>query len=133
MKLLKISFYSLLALTALFSVWLFMPAKVTLAQQVLDKSVGEPFSVIGYRTVSTDPEADTQYHYFLAGSDDKVEDLEPFLVTTDPFVRVIEFGDNKLSITSSGRIYSYHNDLWVEKDDGTIHHWYVSLQSQYVR
>ncbi|HFN0991603.1 TPA: hypothetical protein ACHCIS_005114, partial [Vibrio parahaemolyticus] len=62
-----------------------------------------------------------------------IEEQEPFLVTSDQFIRMEQTGDNTLSVTVNGRIYQYHNDLWVPKSDGKLQHFLVSATANYVR
>ncbi len=117
-----------------FTAWLFMPAQTTLEKQVLDAPFSDaPFKMIGFRSISTDPEVDPMYHYYVVTDSTIVEDSEPFLITSDPFVRLTGNAENTLTIKVNGKITRYNNDLWIELPSGRLHHWYVSLDAKYVR
>lgn len=134
MKAIKALFFAILLAMGLFVGWLFMPAQTTLDKQVLDAPLSvEPFKLVGYRSISTDPEVDSLYHYFVIIEGTDIKQIEPFLITSDPFVRLESSDENTLLITVNGKIERYTNDLWIEKSDGMLHHWYVSANAGYVR
>ncbi|BDU40386.1 conserved hypothetical protein [Vibrio nigripulchritudo SFn27] len=116
-----------------FSAWLFMPAISKVEKQVLEQDLAEPFRLVGYRVISTDPSIDATYHYYLTVKDSDIDEESPFLITSDPFIKVDNFDDNSLHISVTGKIELYRNDLWVKKDDEKLHHWYISMQSKYIR
>lgn len=134
MKALKSVFFTALFCTFAFAAWLFMPAQSILEKQVLDAPfAGTPFKLVGFRSISTDPEIDPMYHYYVITDDTDVSDIEPFLITSDPFVRLTDNEEHTLTITVNGKITQYKNDLWIELPNGKLHHWYVSAIAGYVR
>lgn len=121
-----------IAITALLA-WVFIPTHETLGQQVSEQALNEDFTLVGHRLHSTDPDAGKQFAYFVLADGVEVDGQTPFLITSDPFVRMTLSGEHTLMLTVHGRIYQYHNDLWVTQADGTLHHWYVSANAEYVR
>ncbi|NLS11891.1 hypothetical protein HGP28_03165 [Vibrio sp. SM6] len=112
---------------------LFLPTHTTLGKEVLSKPIAEEFKLVGYRSLSTDPATTGQIHYFVVGLDANVDELTPFLITTDRFVRVSAVEENSFHLTINGKISAYHNDLWVKRSNGTVKHWRVSADANYQR
>lgn len=134
MKVLKSILFIAVFCTTAFAAWLFMPAQSTLEKQVLDAPFADaPFKMVGFRSISTDPEVDPMYHYYVITDETKVSDIEPFLITSDPFVRLTGNEEHTLTITVNGKITQYNNDVWVSLPSGKLHHWYVSANARYVR
>ncbi|RJX68969.1 hypothetical protein DZ860_16090 [Vibrio sinensis] len=113
--------------------WVFIPTHESMGKQVLEQPLNDTFRLVGHRIYSTDPDSSKMFSYFVLSDATNVEDEKPFLTTSDQFVRAKQTGDNTISLTVNGRIYQYHNDLWVKMENGQLHHWYVSTQSNYVR
>ncbi|NOH80395.1 hypothetical protein F0231_11665 [Vibrio sp. RE86] len=113
--------------------WVFIPTHVRLSSEVLNKPVGDGFKVLGYKAMSTEPKDGKLLHFFLIDEDSSIKDVEPFLITSDPFIKVEATDENKLSLTINGRVKHLDNDLWVERPDGTVIHWFISADVKYVR
>lgn len=113
--------------------WVFIPSHETMGSKTLEEALSDNYTLIGHRIHSTDPDAGNMFGYFVVSKGQDTEDLEPFLVTSDQFIRMEQTGENTLALTVNGRIYRYHNDLWVQKPDGTLQHWLVSAHASYVR
>ncbi len=113
--------------------WVFIPSHETVGAQTLEEALNDNYTLVGHRIHSTDPDAGNMFGYFVVYKGASTDDLEPFLVTSDQFIRMEQTGDNTLALTVNGRIYRYHNDLWVENPDGKLQHWFVSATAKYVR
>ncbi|CAE6934456.1 hypothetical protein ACOMICROBIO_GDFFDHBD_02817 [Vibrio sp. B1REV9] len=113
--------------------WVFIPSHETMGSKTLEEALNDNYTLIGHRIHSTDPDAGNMFGYFVVSKGQNTEDLEPFLVTSDQFIRMEKTGENTLALTVNGRIYRYHNDLWVQKPDGTLQHWLISANASYVR
>ncbi len=131
----KLFLVSTLVLAAVIAVaaYVFIPTHVRLSTEILNKSVGDGFKLVGHKVISTEPKDSKLNHYFLIAEDTDVPDAEPFLITSDPFIKAVETSEtaNKLKIELKGRIKAFDNDLWVKKSDGTVHHWLLSIDAQY--
>ncbi|MGR5176943.1 hypothetical protein ACPV4B_13385 [Vibrio parahaemolyticus] len=128
--------YSLL-MVFLFTVailaWVFIPTHENIGPQTVKTPLDNEFTLVAHRVLSTDPDAGSKFAYFVVTQTSDINDLEPFLVTSDQFARIEKTGDNSLSLTVNGRIYQYHNDLWVNKTNGQLQRWYVSINARYLR
>ncbi|EGQ8446370.1 TPA: hypothetical protein RG678_005080 [Vibrio alginolyticus] len=113
--------------------WVFIPSHETIGQKTLEQALNDDYSLVGHRIYSTDPDAGNRFGYFVLATGQSIEEQEPFLVTSDQFIRMEQTGDNTLSVTINGRIYHYHNALWVPKSDGKLQHFLVSATAKYVR
>ncbi|MGR5236332.1 hypothetical protein [Vibrio alfacsensis] len=113
--------------------WMFIPSHETIGQKTLEEALNDNYNLVGHRIHSTDPDVGNMFGYFVVSKGGSIEDAEPFLVTSDQFIRMEQTGENTLSLTVTGRIYRYHNDLWVTKTDGKLQHWFVSATANYVR
>ncbi|GLR06905.1 hypothetical protein [Vibrio hyugaensis] len=113
--------------------WVFIPSHETMGAQTLEEALNDNYTLVGHRIHSTDPDASNMFGYFVVYKDESTEDMEPFLVTSDQFIRMEQTGENTLALTINGRIYRYHNDLWVKNPDGKLQHWLVSATANYVR
>lgn len=133
MSKLKISLGVALVTVALVLAWVFIPTHVRLSSEILNQPVGEGFKLIGHKAISTKPEDGKLNHFFLIDENSSVKDATPFLITSDPFIKVSQTDENKLSIKINGRVKQLDNDLWVERADGTVQHWFISAQINYVR
>ncbi|MGR5319689.1 hypothetical protein [Vibrio alfacsensis] len=113
--------------------WMFIPSHETMGQKTLEEALNDNYVLIGHRIHSTDPDAGNMFGYFVVSKGNGIDDAEPFLVTSDQFIRMEQTGENTLSLTVNGRIYRYHNDLWVANTEGKLQHWLVSATANYVR
>lgn len=134
MKVLKAMLMVVFLTILIFVGWLFLPPQERLDKQTLDIDLNNSeFKLVGYRNNSGDPSQPLTYHYFITLKDGKVDDLVPFLITTDPFVKLLESAENTVSLIANGKIDAYSNDVWVKQKDGILHHWYISIDAKYVR
>ncbi|MEZ8786453.1 hypothetical protein AB6D73_04305 [Vibrio splendidus] len=133
MKAIKTLFFLMVLLSGLFTAWLFIPIPATMDKQTLDVPLTEPFKLVAYRSNPNDASKPLTYHYYVISDVVGVDDMDPFLVTTDQFVKLDEFDENTFNLTVNGKIESYTNDLWIKKADGKLQHWYVSVDANYVR
>ncbi|MCZ4292653.1 hypothetical protein [Vibrio sinaloensis] len=129
----KLSLSILIITIALVLAWVFIPTHVRLGNEILNQSIGDGYKLVGHKAISTDPQAGKLNHFFLIDQSASVSDSEPFLITSDPFITVTKVDDNKLSLLINGRVKFLDNDLWIERPDGTVQHWYVSANINYVR
>ncbi|PFG58592.1 hypothetical protein ATG66_1146 [Vibrio sp. ES.051] len=113
--------------------WVFIPSHETIGQKTLEQALSDHYTLVGHRIYSTDPDAGNRFGYFILATGQNIEEQTPFLVTSDQFIRMEKTGDNTLSATINGRIYQYHNDLWVQTSDGKLQHFLVSATANYVR
>lgn len=113
--------------------WVFIPTHENIGPQTLKTPLDSEFTLVAHRVLSTDPDAGSKFAYFVVSQTGDISDLEPFLVTSDQFARIEKTGDNSLSLTVNGRIYLYNNDLWVDKTNGQLQRWYVSINARYLR
>ena len=127
------SFVGLILLAIGVFAYVFIPNHENLGKQTLSTGINDSFKLIGHQIHSTDPDAGKKFGYFILSVNDTVDDKEPFFVTSDPFLKVEQTGENTIKLQSSGRIYQYRNDLWIPQPSGQLYHWYVSLDSSYVR
>ena len=133
MSKLKLSFGLVVLAVTLVLAWVFIPTHVRLGSEILNQPVGEGFQLVGHKAISTDPQDGKLNHYFLIDQTTSVKDAQPFLITSDPFIKVAKVDDNKISLTINGRVKHLDNDLWVERPDGTVQHWYISTVINYIR
>lgn len=129
----KLSFLSIVVLVAAVFAYVFVPTHTRLGSEVINKPVGEQLQFMGYKLVSTDPKDGKLHHYFLVSQGSRVENSEPFLVTSDPFAQIAISGDNTLQLNVNGRVKALNNDLWVENQDGTVTHWLISATVKHIR
>lgn len=123
---------ALLAIVALLA-WVFIPTHERIGPQTNEIDLNDEFSISAHRIVSTDPDVGSKFAYFVVSDAVNIEDQEPFLVTSDQFAKVSVTGEQTLQAVVNGRIYQFHNDLWVERENGQLWRWYVSLEANYVR
>lgn len=133
MSKLKLSLGMVGVAVALLLAYVFIPTHVRLGSEILNQPVGEGFQLIGHRAISTDPQDGKLNHFFLIDQASSVSEAQPFLITSDPFIKVSNVDDNKISLIINGRVKSLDNDLWVERPDGTVQHWYISAKINYIR
>ncbi|KGY06952.1 hypothetical protein [Vibrio sinaloensis] len=133
MSKLKLSLLGALVTIAALLAYAFIPTHVRLGSEITNQQVGENYRLVGYKAISTKPQDGKLNHYFLIAKDATIEDAEPFLISSDPFSTVDSVVDNKLSLSIKGRVKHFDNDLWVEKGDGKVEHWYISANINYVR
>ncbi|WP_394246776.1 hypothetical protein [Vibrio profundi] len=133
MKAIKYFFFLVVLLGGLFTAWLFVPIPSVLDQQTFEQPLTEPFKLVAYRNNPNDASQPYTYHYFVVSDVSDIKEMEPFLITTDKFAKLGEFDENTFSMSVNGKIEQYTNDLWIEKSDGKLQHWYVSIQANYVR
>ena len=133
MKAIKTLFLLMILACGLFTAWLFISISATIDKQTLDVPLTEPFKLVAYRSNPNDASKPFTYHYYVISDAVDIDDMDPFLVTTDQFVKLGEFDENTFKLTVNGKIESYTNDLWIKKTDGTLQHWYVSVDANYVR
>ena len=129
----KLSFLSVIVALGVLLAYAFIPTHVRLGQEVINQPIGDGFQIVGYKAISTEPADGKLNHYFLLAQGESVKDAQPFLISSDPFIRVESVVDNKLDITIVGRVKTFDNDLWITKADGTAHHWLISATIKYVR
>ena len=129
----KLSFLSVIVALGVLLAYAFIPTHVRLGQEVINQPIGDGFQLVGYKAISTEPADGNLNHYFLLAQGESVKDAQPFLISSDPFIRVESVVDNKLDITIVGRVKTFDNDLWITKADGTAHHWLISATIKYVR
>ncbi|MBN3494682.1 hypothetical protein [Vibrio neptunius] len=129
-KLIIIIFISALSLLL---AYVFIPTHVRLGQEIVNRPIAEGVQLVGYKATSTDPKDGKLNHYFLLAQGQSAKETQPFLITSDPFIRVESVVDNKLYITITGRVTTFNSDLWITKTDGTAHHWLISANIKYIR
>lgn len=129
----KFSIGALFIAAILVLAWVFIPTHVRLSSEILNKPVGEGFKLVGYKAISTKPQDGKLNHYFLIDADASAKDATPFLISSDPFIKFEQTDETKLSVTINGRVKQLDNDLWVERSDGTVQHWLISANINYVR
>lgn len=129
----KLSLSGLVVAIAALLAYVFIPTHVRLGAEITNQTIGENYRLVGYKAISTKPQDGKLNHYFLIAQDASVEDTDPFLITSDPFLTVDNVSDNKLSLNIKGRVKHFDNDLWVEKGNGKVEHWYISANINYVR
>ena len=133
MKAIKTLFLLMILACGLFTAWLFISIPATIDKQTLDVPLTEPFKLVAYRSNPNDASKPFTYHYYVISDAVDIDDMDPFLITTDQFVKLGEFDENTFKLTVNGKIESYTNDLWIKKTDGTLQHWFVSVDANYVR
>jgi len=133
MKAIKYFFFLVVLLGGLFTAWLFVPIPSVLDQQTFEQPLTEPFKLVAYRSNPNDASKPYTYHYFVISDVSDIKEMQPFLITTDKFAKLGEFDENTFSMSVNGKIDQYTNDLWIEKSDGKLQHWYVSITANYVR
>jgi len=133
LKTAKVLFFVVVLLSGLFTAWLFIPTPAILDKQVLDVPLTKPFKLVSYRNNPNDASMPFTYHYYVISDVSDIEEMEPFLITTDKFAKLGEFDENTFSLSVNGKIEQYTNDLWIEKSDGKLQHWYVSINARYIR
>ena len=133
MSKIKITLLTLILIASAVTAWVFIPTHTSLGPQVASIPIGEDFSLVGYKIVSTDRKLNEMKQFYLIANGSELGDDEPVLITSDQFLRVVSVKDNTFKLSVKGRIEQYRNDLWVEKSDGTAHHWLVSMQSDYIK
>ncbi|TFH89846.1 MULTISPECIES: hypothetical protein [Vibrio] len=133
MSKLTLSIGAIVSAISVLLAWVFIPTHVRLSSEILSKPIGNGFQIVGYKALSTKPEDGKLNHFFLIDSNGDVKDAEPFLITSDPFIQFETTDENKLSLTVKGRIKHFDNDLWVEREDGTVQHWFISVDAEYTR
>lgn len=133
MSKLKTILSTLFILLILGAAWLLIPTHTRLGSEIVNKPVGESLEFKGYKLLSTEPKEGKLHHYFLVGTGQDVKDVEPFLVTSDPFAKITFVTDDKLQLQVKGRVTLLNNDLWIENSDGTVNHWLISAQIQHTR
>ncbi|WP_117233056.1 hypothetical protein [Vibrio maerlii] len=133
MSKLKLSILTLLLVAAAGLAYVFIPTHVRLSSEILNKSIGDGFKVVGYKAVSTEPKDGKLNHFFLIAEGSDVKDAEPFLITSDMFIKVERTSEeeNKLKVELKGRVKAFDNDQWITKPDGSVHHWFLSLDAEY--
>lgn len=129
----KLSILGFIAVLGALMAYVFIPTHVRLGPEITNQPVGDSYKLVGYKAISTKPQDGKLNHYYLIPADETIEDVEPFLISSDPFIRVGKVVDNKLSLTIKGRVKHFDNDLWVEKNDGKVEHWLISAQIDYIR
>lgn len=133
MSKLKLSILGIIVAIAAIMAYVFIPTHVRLGTQITDQAVGSDYKLVGYKAISTKPQDGKLNHYFLIPSNGTIDDVEPFLITSDPFITVGKVVDNKLTLNVRGRVKHFDNDLWVEKGDGKVEHWFISADISYIR
>lgn len=138
MHALKIGLSLVALVIGLISAWIFLPPTNRLDKQIVNQPLQQPFSFVGYKVISSDPSIDPIYHYYIVGGEfvvegEKLNDTQPFLITADPFVKLKAFDESTIHISVTGKIELYNNDLWIQKSDGKVHHWYINMHSKYIR
>ncbi|WP_306439761.1 hypothetical protein [Vibrio japonicus] len=122
----------IIAVCALFA-YVFIPTHVRLGSEIINKPINDQYRLVGYKAISTEPKDGKLNHYFLLSTNQTTEGNEPFLISSDPFIKIIEIKDNKLTLSVKGRVKHFDNDLWVEKADGKVEHWLISANIRFVR
>ncbi|GAB2644076.1 hypothetical protein [Vibrio panuliri] len=133
MSKLKIVCLSLVVIAAAVAAWVFIPTHTSLGPQIASIPIGNDLTLVGHKIASTEKKLNKLNQYFLIANGSEIGDQEPVLTTSDQFLRVESVKDNTFKLNVKGRIEQYRNDIWVEKSDGTVHHWLISLDSSYVR
>lgn len=133
MSKIKIIFLTLILITSAVAAWVFIPTHTSLGYPIASIPVGENLSLVGYKLASTEKKLNKLNQYYLIENDSEIGDQEPLITTSDQFLRIASIKDNTLTLNVKGRIEQYRNDIWVEKADGTVQHWLISLNSNYVR
>ena len=133
MSKIKITLVSLVLIACAVAAWVFIPTHTSLGSKIMSVPIGDEFSLVGYKIASTDRKLNKMNQFYLIANGTELGDDEPVLISSDQFLRVVSIKDNTFKLSVKGRIEQYRNDLWVEKSDGTVHHWLVSMQSDYVK
>ncbi|HAS61137.1 MAG TPA: hypothetical protein DCS35_00350 [Vibrio sp.] len=133
MSKIKIAFLTLILIASAVAAWVFIPTHTSLGHQISSAPVGDNLTLVGYKIASTDKKLNKLNQYYLVENGSEIGDQEPLITTSDQFLRIKSLKDNTLTLTVTGRIEQYRNDIWVEKSDGTVQHWLVNLNSSYVR
>ena len=133
MSKLKITVISLFVLVCAVAAWVLIPTHTTLSRQISSTPVGENFTLVGYKLVSTEKKLNMLNQYYLIANGTEIGDQDPIITTSDQFLLVENVKDNTFKLSVKGRIEQYRNDAWVEKSDGKVEHWYISLDSSYIR
>ncbi|WP_260261949.1 hypothetical protein [Vibrio intestinalis] len=133
MSKIKIAFIALILICSAVAAYVFIPVHTTLGKQVLSLPVGDNLTLVGFKSYSTERKLDKLNQYFLIANGSDVKQAEPFLTTSDQFLRIKTVKDNTLALTINGRIESFRNDLWIEKSDGTFEHWLISIEARYLK
>ncbi|MGF1909275.1 hypothetical protein L4C38_07535 [Vibrio kasasachensis] len=133
MSKIKIAFLTLILIASAVAAWVFIPTHTSLGHQIASKPVGKNLTLVGYKIASTEKKLNKLNQYYLIENGSEIGDQEPLITTSDQFLRIKSVKDNTFTLTVKGRIEQYRNDIWVEKSDGTVEHWLVSLDSSYVR
>ncbi len=128
-----ISLLSLVVATALLLTYVFVPTHVRLGKEILNLPINDSYVLLGYKAMSTEPKDGKLNHYYLVSKDLGIADAEPFLISSDPFIRLIDVKENKIKIAVVGRVKHFDNDLWVSKPDEKVEHWFISADIDYTR
>lgn len=115
------------------SAWLVLPTPDRLTNTVYEQDIAQDYQLVGVKNIPGERQKAVTYHYFLLLKGNSYKGQTPFLITTDPFIQASVNNEKELHIISHGKIEQYNNDLWIKMNNGKVHHWYVSLNSSYVR
>ncbi|WP_162048431.1 hypothetical protein [Vibrio taketomensis] len=133
MSKLKITVISLFVIACAVAAWVFIPTHTTVGRQISETPVGENMTLVGFKVISTEKKLNMLNQYYLIANGTEIDDQEPIITTSDQFLLVENVKDNTFKLSVKGRIEQYRNDAWVEKSDGTVEHWFISLDSSYIR
>ncbi len=133
MSKIKTTLILLSVLIAALLAYVFIPTHVRLGSEVINQPINDQYTLVGYKAISTEPKDGKLNHYFIVATNQSVEGTEPFLISSDPFIKVTNIEDNKLTLSIQGRVKHFDNDLWVEKPNGSVEHWLISANIGYIR
>jgi hypothetical protein len=133
MKKIFLSVTALLAALIALLAWVFIPNHERLGPQTNIVTLSDEFTVQAYRVLSTDPDANSKFAYFIVAGEHPVDEKAPFLVTSDQFAKVTVTGGQTIHISLRGRVHQFHNDVWADKGNGQLARWFVSLDANYTR
>lgn len=133
MSKIKTTLILLLVLVAALLAYVFIPTHVRLGSEIINQPLNDQYTLVGYKAISTEPKDGKLNHYFIVATNQSVEVTEPFLISSDPFIKVTNVEDNKLTLSIQGRVKHFDNDLWVEKPNGSVEHWLISANIGYIR
>lgn len=105
-----------IVLALAFNQWL--EPSVNLDKLVYEQLINSDVMIKGFRNNSANATSGFSYNFYIVGRDGKVG--TPFLITNVSEIQFNSIDKTAFSVAVKGKVYQFHNQLWVRVEDKLI-------------
>lgn len=105
-----------IVLALAFNQWL--EPSVNLDKLVYEQPINSDVMIKGFRNNSANATSGFSYNFYIVGRDEEVG--TPFLITNTSEIQFDSIDKTAFSVAVKGKVYQFHNQLWVRVEDKLI-------------